>query len=150
MTSQQQLSFPPATSSSSTSLCHPLILFLFFSINFRSRSGLLSGLLRLIPFLTLLIVVPISRPRVAALYLMVLVVFPKGRDGGGGSSSGGSSNQAAVDALAAEMIGLNFEETGEDENYEYGMGNLTEHACTYCGVHNPACVVRCHEPSCQQ
>ncbi|KAJ4953511.1 hypothetical protein NE237_030343 [Protea cynaroides] len=75
----------------------------------------------------------------------------KGRGGGGGgSSSGGSSNQAAVDALAAGMSGLNFEETGEDENYEYGKGNLTEHACRYCGVQNPACVVRCNVPSCRK
>ncbi|KAJ4949751.1 hypothetical protein NE237_000039 [Protea cynaroides] len=68
----------------------------------------------------------------------------KGRDGGGGSSSGGSSNQAAVDVLAAGMSGLSFEETGEDENYEYGRGNLMEHACRYCGVRNPACVVGCN------
>ncbi|XP_043716368.1 regulator of nonsense transcripts 1 homolog isoform X1 [Telopea speciosissima] len=70
--------------------------------------------------------------------------------GGGGSSSGGSSNQAAVDALAAGMSGLNFEETGDDENYEYGKGDFTEHACRYCGVQNPACVVRCNVPSCRK
>lgn len=47
----------------------------------------------------------------------------KGRGGGGGGGGGGSSsggNQAAVDALAAGMSGLNFEETGDDESYEYG------------------------------
>lgn len=72
----------------------------------------------------------------------------KGRGGGGGGSSGG--NQAAVDALAAGMSGLNFEETGDEENYEYGKGDFTEHACRYCGVQNPACVVRCNVPSCRK
>ncbi|KAF8380638.1 hypothetical protein HHK36_028127 [Tetracentron sinense] len=66
----------------------------------------------------------------------------------GGSSS--SSNQAAVDALAAGMSGLNFEEIGEDDNYEFGKEDFTEHACRYCRVQNPACVVRCNVPSCRK
>ncbi|PIA32540.1 hypothetical protein AQUCO_04400027v1 [Aquilegia coerulea] len=70
--------------------------------------------------------------------------------GGGGSSSSSSSNHAAVDALASGLGGLNFEETGEDESYEYGKGDFTEHACRYCGVQNPACVVRCNVPSCRK
>lgn len=56
----------------------------------------------------------------------------------------------AVDGLALGMSGLNFEETGDDENYEYGKGNFTEHACRYCGVQNPACVIRCNIPSCRK
>ncbi|XP_020093932.1 regulator of nonsense transcripts 1 homolog isoform X3 [Ananas comosus] len=64
---------------------------------------------------------------------------------------GGAGNQAAsVDALAAGMSGLSFEETGEDDNYEFGKGGFTEHACRYCGVQNPACVVRCNIPSCRK
>ncbi|XP_010919834.1 regulator of nonsense transcripts 1 homolog [Elaeis guineensis] len=64
---------------------------------------------------------------------------------------GGAGNQAsAADALAAGMSGLSFEETGEDENFEYGKGDFTEHACRYCGVQNPACVVRCNIPSCRK
>ncbi|XP_020703391.1 regulator of nonsense transcripts 1 homolog isoform X2 [Dendrobium catenatum] len=55
-----------------------------------------------------------------------------------------------VDGLASGMSGLNFEETGDDENYEYGKGNFTEHACRYCGVQNPACVIRCNVPSCRK
>ncbi|XP_010274588.1 PREDICTED: regulator of nonsense transcripts 1 homolog isoform X2 [Nelumbo nucifera] len=70
--------------------------------------------------------------------------------GRGGSSSGSGSNQATVDAIASGMSGLSFEETGEDENYEYGKGDFTEHACRYCGVQNPACVVRCNVPSCRK
>nr|XP_043626562.1 regulator of nonsense transcripts 1 homolog [Erigeron canadensis] len=73
--------------------------------------------------------------------------------GGGGGGRGSNSNQAAaVDALAAGMSGLNFEETagGDEESYEYGKGELMEHACRYCGVQNPACVVRCNVPSCRK
>ena len=28
--------------------------------------------------------------------------------------------------------------------------DLPEHACAYCGIHNPACVVRCNLPSCKK
>ncbi|GAB2296615.1 Regulator of nonsense transcripts 1-like protein [Dionaea muscipula] len=83
-----------------------------------------------------------------------------GRGGGGrgGGGSGGSSSSqgvttaaAAVDALAAGMSGLNFEETGDDEGFDqYGKGDFLEHACRYCGVQNPACVVRCNVPSCRK
>ncbi|OIT06211.1 PREDICTED: regulator of nonsense transcripts 1 homolog [Nicotiana attenuata] len=88
----------------------------------------------------------------------------KSRGGSGGNGSGGggngnvigssSNNQAAsvvVDALAAGMSGLNFEETVDDEGFEYGKGDFgVEHACKYCGVTNPACVVRCNVPSCRK
>uniref|UniRef100_M1D7W2 Low-level beta-amylase 1 n=1 Tax=Solanum tuberosum TaxID=4113 RepID=M1D7W2_SOLTU len=76
----------------------------------------------------------------------------KSRGGGGNSNVSSSSNQASVvDALAAGMSGLNFEETGDDEGFEYGKGDFgVEHACKYCGVANPACVVRCNVPSCRK
>ncbi|KAL3639191.1 Regulator of nonsense transcripts 1-like protein [Castilleja foliolosa] len=49
------------------------------------------------------------------------------------------------------MSGLNFEDTGgDDEVFEYGKGDFTERACKYCGVANPACVVRCNVPSCRK
>ncbi|CAK9174342.1 unnamed protein product, partial [Ilex paraguariensis] len=73
---------------------------------------------------------------------------PSGKRGSSGGSS--SNNQAAVDALAAGMSGLNFEETGDDDGFEFGKGGFTEHACRYCGVTNPACVVRCNVPSCRK
>ncbi|KAL5724267.1 Regulator of nonsense transcripts 1-like protein [Ranunculus cassubicifolius] len=73
------------------------------------------------------------------------------KGGRAGSSSSSSSNQAAVDALASGMGGLNFEEIGEDESFDDGKGDITtEHACRYCGVQNPACVVRCNVPSCRK
>ena len=75
------------------------------------------------------------------------VLSAKGRGSGGG---GGSNQAAVVDALAAGMSGLNFEETGDDESYEFGKRDFAEHACRYCGVTNPACVVRCNVPSCRK
>nr|XP_009629282.1 regulator of nonsense transcripts 1 homolog [Nicotiana tomentosiformis] len=79
----------------------------------------------------------------------------KSRGGGGGNSNSKvSSNKAAavaVDASAAGMSALNFEETGDDESFEYGKGDFAvEHSCKYCGVANPACVVRCNVPSCRK
>ncbi|KAF5477696.1 hypothetical protein F2P56_004313 [Juglans regia] len=76
----------------------------------------------------------------------------------GSSNSGGhnnnsnhnNSNSQVVEALAAGMGGLNFEETGDDDSYDYRKGDFTEHACRYCGVSNPACVVRCNVPSCRK
>lgn len=82
-----------------------------------------------------------------------------GTGSGGGNNIGGvnssgnanSSQAAAVDALAAGMSGLNFEETGDDDGFDYGKGDFAvEHACKYCGVTNPACVVRCNVPSCRK
>ncbi|CAL9164433.1 regulator of nonsense transcripts 1 homolog isoform X1 [Musa acuminata AAA Group] len=66
-----------------------------------------------------------------------------------GASGGQAASAGVVDALAAGMSGLNFEETG-DENYEFGKGDFTEHACRYCGLQNPACVVRCNIPTCRK
>lgn len=72
------------------------------------------------------------------------------KGGRGGAGGGANNSPAAVDALAAGMSGLNFEETGDDDGYEYGKADFTEHACRYCGVSNPACVVRCNVPSCRK
>lgn len=75
----------------------------------------------------------------------------KARAGGSGSSGGNnSSNNQVVDALASGMSVLNFEDTGDDDSYEFGKRDFTEHACRYCGVSNPACVVRCNVPSCRK
>ncbi|XP_010518678.1 PREDICTED: regulator of nonsense transcripts 1 homolog isoform X2 [Tarenaya hassleriana] len=72
-----------------------------------------------------------------------------GAKGGRGGGGGGSSS-SQVDALAAGMGNLNFEETGDDDAFDYGKGNFTEHACKYCGISNPACVVRCNVASCRK
>ncbi|XP_074264721.1 regulator of nonsense transcripts 1 homolog [Silene latifolia] len=73
-------------------------------------------------------------------------------------SSGGRSKArggaAVVESLAAGMSGLNFDDTVGDEIDgfvdEFGKGDFKEHACRYCGVANPACVVRCNVPSCRK
>ncbi|XP_012475768.2 regulator of nonsense transcripts 1 homolog [Gossypium raimondii] len=67
-------------------------------------------------------------------------------------SSSISNSAAVVDALATGISGLNFEETvgDEDGGYDYGKGDFAEHSCRYCGVSNPACVVRCNVPSCRK
>ncbi|XP_048229748.1 regulator of nonsense transcripts 1 homolog isoform X2 [Ricinus communis] len=63
---------------------------------------------------------------------------------------GGSNSQGVVEGIVSAMGGLNFEETGDEDGYEFGKGDFTEHACRYCGVSNPACVVRCNIPSCRK
>ncbi|XP_074304061.1 regulator of nonsense transcripts 1 homolog [Silene latifolia] len=73
-------------------------------------------------------------------------------------SSGGRSKArggaAVVESLAVGMSGLNFDDTVGDEIDgfvdEFGKGDFKEHACRYCGVANPACVVRCNVPSCRK
>lgn len=63
------------------------------------------------------------------------------------NNSNSPSNSQIVDGLAA----LSFEEAGDDaEGFDYGKADFTEHACRYCGVSNPACVVRCNVPSCRK
>ncbi|KAF9623720.1 hypothetical protein IFM89_004273 [Coptis chinensis] len=83
------------------------------------------------------------------------VSTPKKARGGSSSSnnSNNNNNNNHVDGLVTGMSGLNFEETGDEENNNsfggVGVGG-TEHACRYCGVQNPACVVRCNVPSCRK
>ncbi|MFQ6632313.1 hypothetical protein Gotur_009876 [Gossypium turneri] len=72
-----------------------------------------------------------------------------------GVNSNNNSNSCSgtvFDVLATGISGLNFEETAGDEDggYEYGKGDSVEHSCRYCGVSNPACVVRCNVPSCRK
>ncbi|KAG8080500.1 hypothetical protein GUJ93_ZPchr0007g6178 [Zizania palustris] len=65
-----------------------------------------------------------------------------------------SKARASADGLTAGVAALSFEEppgagAGED-GYDYGKGDFVEHACRYCGIHNPACVARCNVPSCRK
>ncbi|KAH9769914.1 Regulator of nonsense transcripts 1-like [Citrus sinensis] len=62
-----------------------------------------------------------------------------------------NSSNTSTSQIVEGMAGLSFEETGDDvEGFEYGKADFTEHACRYCGVSNPACVVRCNVPSCRK
>lgn len=57
-----------------------------------------------------------------------------------------------VDTAADALRDLQFEEAFEDDDLagEDFNKKLPPHACNYCGVHNPACVVRCNVPSCRK
>lgn len=44
---------------------------------------------------------------------------------------------------------LKFDDTFEDEDTRKEV-ELPEHACRYCGIHNPSCVVKCIFPSCKK
>ncbi|CAK9274400.1 unnamed protein product [Sphagnum jensenii] len=72
----------------------------------------------------------------------------------GASNGNKSSSQAAATAsLTSLTTGLNdlsFDETGDEDGHEYAKRDLPEHACKYCGIHNPACIVRCNVPSCRK
>ncbi|PVD19247.1 hypothetical protein C0Q70_19733 [Pomacea canaliculata] len=47
----------------------------------------------------------------------------------------------SIKAINQGMGELNFEEEEEDQFY---MKDLPKHACAYCGIHDPACVVYCN------
>ncbi|KAG2637103.1 hypothetical protein PVAP13_2NG499900 [Panicum virgatum] len=69
-------------------------------------------------------------------------------------SASKARTSAAADGLASGVAALSFEDpvgagAGED-GYDYGKGDFVEHACRYCGIHNPACVARCNVPSCRK
>lgn len=49
--------------------------------------------------------------------------------------------------LVTDVSNLTFEEV--EEEAVMGRG-LPDHACKYCGIHNPACVVRCNFPACRK
>lgn len=67
--------------------------------------------------------------------------------GGDGKIGGAASG---VGALAAGISELNFEDAGDEESLDYSKRHLPEHACKYCGIHNPACIMRCNVPTCRK
>ncbi|TMW64981.1 hypothetical protein Poli38472_009148 [Pythium oligandrum] len=48
-----------------------------------------------------------------------------------------------TNALTGEFQHLNFEDTVDDEQLDYTSKELPAHACAYCGLHDPASVVKC-------
>ena len=50
-----------------------------------------------------------------------------------------------MDAFAGEMDDLGFEDGGypDEDDAEYVETQLPDHACSYCGIHDPASVVLC-------
>eukprot|EP00897_Mesotaenium_endlicherianum_P000723 jgi/Mesen1/10651/ME000009S10446 len=61
----------------------------------------------------------------------------------------GVRSQAGISEVTAGVGELAFEETAEGDQ-EYAKTDLPPHACKYCGIHSPACVVRCNVPSCKK
>lgn len=70
--------------------------------------------------------------------------------GDGKNIGGGQAAASAVSALVSGIGELNFEDAGDEESVEYSKRHLPEHACKYCGIHNPACIMRCNVPSCRK
>ncbi|KAL6052356.1 ATP-dependent helicase NAM7 [Balamuthia mandrillaris] len=61
--------------------------------------------------------------------------------------------QEEADLPVDALKDLKFEDSYEQYEDEAGLDQpreLPEHACRYCGIHNPACVVRCNFPSCRK
>ena len=71
------------------------------------------------------------------------------RGGGAGELESPSSTKSGVNGIAKAVSELSFEE-GPEEEGEGEQKDLPEHACKYCGIHNPACVVRCSAPACRK
>mmetsp|Transcript_18544 Transcript_18544/g.43511 ORF Transcript_18544/g.43511 Transcript_18544/m.43511 type:complete len:1145 (-) Transcript_18544:185-3619(-) len=80
-------------------------------------------------------------------------------DAAGGAWIEGPEAAASQDDDGPEMNGgapatveLDFKETFDEEGRDHiGQSKeLPEHACRYCGIHNPACVVRCNFPTCKK
>ncbi|KAI8467101.1 MAG: P-loop containing nucleoside triphosphate hydrolase protein [Monoraphidium minutum] len=58
-----------------------------------------------------------------------------------GAGSGGG--YGGLDGLATSLNQLRFDEGFEDASGTQTPGQLPEWACAYCGIHNPASVVKC-------
>ena len=48
-----------------------------------------------------------------------------------------------VDVTTRDFQGLTFDETADDDVLDYTARELPLHACAYCGLHDPASVVKC-------
>jgi regulator of nonsense transcripts 1 len=65
-------------------------------------------------------------------------------------AEGGGGGDGKIGALTAGISELNFEDAGDEDSLEYSKRHLPEHACKYCGIHNPACIMRCNVPTCRK
>ncbi|POM72558.1 Nonsense transcript regulator [Phytophthora palmivora] len=56
-----------------------------------------------------------------------------------------STFQSQLDdaSLAGDFQSLTFDETADEDALEYTARELPKHACAYCGLHDPASVVKC-------
>jgi regulator of nonsense transcripts 1 len=69
---------------------------------------------------------------------------PSGRMSGMSDYSGRDTSDI-MSQEATATVELDFKETFDEEgmHYEDHSKELPAHACCFCGIHNPACVVRC-------
>ncbi|RLN05787.1 hypothetical protein BBO99_00002835 [Phytophthora kernoviae] len=56
-----------------------------------------------------------------------------------------STFQSQLDeaSLAGDFQSLTFDETADEDALDYTARELPQHACAYCGLHDPASVVKC-------
>ena len=55
----------------------------------------------------------------------------------------GKDDNEGVNGVTSSFGDLNFEEDEDEVNSE-DPRDLPEHACSYCGIHDPSCVVQCN------
>ncbi|CAM6082950.1 unnamed protein product [Calypogeia fissa] len=67
-----------------------------------------------------------------------------------GGSESKASSQTTVAGLTSGIGDLSFDDPADDDIHDFSKRDLPEHACKYCGIHNPACIVRCNVPSCKK
>lgn len=71
----------------------------------------------------------------------------------GTATESGTGQQAMREEnlLGGATAELNFDDAFDEDDVEYGdFSDLPEHACRYCGIHNPNCVVKCGIPACKK
>eukprot|EP00117_Sycon_ciliatum_P034570 scpid22067/ scgid26360/ Regulator of nonsense transcripts 1; ATP-dependent helicase RENT1; Nonsense mRNA reducing factor 1; Up-frameshift suppressor 1 homolog len=71
-------------------------------------------------------------------------IVPSSSSGGRqqASDGGAGGHTGKTNELSSAMQELNFEETYDEEDTTYTK-DLPKHACSYCGIHDPAAVVYC-------
>lgn len=67
-----------------------------------------------------------------------------------GGTESKASSQTTVAGLTSGIGDLSFDDPTDDDIHDFSKRDLPEHACKYCGIHNPACIVRCNVPSCKK
>ena len=59
------------------------------------------------------------------------------------SENGRDTSNLAIEKLSLENKADQFENGEDEQNQEASNEALPEHACSYCGIHSPSCVVKC-------
>lgn len=70
--------------------------------------------------------------------------------GGGTQSSFANMGHREENLLGGVTTELNFDDAFDEDDVEYDFSDLPGHACRYCGIHDPNCVVKCNVPNCKK